>query len=125
MKGLMIAAVLGVLIVALCWSGIGYVNHATIQLENHLQTCLQYANQEQWKQAKTALAGTQAVWQQERMGLMMIADQAVLDDIEDMLSQMGALLEHHPDEFVPTGVLCQNKCKELRQRENLSLYSWF
>ena len=125
MKGLLIALVLAVTITALCAAGIGYVNHSTHRIETHLTRCINYANQDDFAKAKTALAATVEAWQQERLILMMYTDQSILDDIDDYLNQMEALADHHPDEFVPTAVLCLNKCKELRQRENISVYSWF
>ncbi len=125
MKGILIALLLAVIITVLCTGGIWYINHAAHRLETHLQRCMDYAEQGDFVKAKTALATTKNVWQQERLILMMYTDQSILDDIDDHLAHMEALADHHPDEFVPTGVLCLNKCKELQQRENISVYSWF
>ncbi|MBQ6818396.1 MAG: DUF4363 family protein [Clostridia bacterium] len=125
MKGLWIAAVLACVVTICCILGIIYVNHATDVMEEQLLICIHHAEEGKMDKAKATLASTKGQWEQERLILMMYTDQSVLDEIDDHLAHMAALADHHPDEFVPTATLCLGKLKELKQRENLSVYSWF
>lgn len=125
MKSLITIGILTLLIIGICVAGIGYVNHAVRQMEAQLQDCIVAANQNTFDLVKSRLAATQNAWNQYRNVLMMYTDQEILDEIDDHLSHMAALAEHHKEEFVPTAVLCIGKIQEMQQRESPSVYSWF
>jgi hypothetical protein len=125
MKTLIICALLGGLVIGMCGAGITYVNQATTQIGISLQNCITYAQREDIQGAKTALQETKDQWQNKRKILMMYTDQEILDDVDDQLDYMEALADHHPEEFVPAAVQCIGKLRELKQREVISVYSWF
>lgn len=125
MKSLIICGVLAIVVMGICVGGILYVDHATQEIEKQLHTCIYWANQQDFQQAKQALLAAQTTWKQRRLILMMYTDQEILDEIDDHLEHMSALADHHKDEFVPTAVLCLCKCQELHNRESISFDSWF
>jgi hypothetical protein len=125
MKSLLVCVLLGVLVIGMCTAGICYVNHATDTMSDHLNQCINLAENEDIPSAKQALQQTKTQWQNTRKILMMYTDQEILDHIDDQLDYMAALADHHPEEFVPAAVQCLGKLREMRQREVISIYSWF
>lgn len=125
MKSIIVVTVIAVIIGVICGVGIVFVNRSTDEMENRLNLCIAAAEAENFSLAKQRLADTKKAWEQSRSILMMYTDQSILDDIDDYLAHMEALADHHKDEFVPTAVLCLCKCKELDNREKISVYSWF
>ncbi len=123
MKNLLIASVLALMILFLCAGGIRYVAQATQEMDAHLARCIRdFATP---AKAAAALDEAQKAWDAHRKILMMYTDQELLDEIDDHLAHLQALAEHHREEFVPTVILCRGRLKELKQREAISVYSWF
>ncbi len=125
MKSLIISLVLVLVIAGVCLAGVLYVDHTVHLVKQQLQTCIVLAERGNWQQAKLQLSIVEQTWSQKRKILMMYTHQDVLDEIDDHLICLTALADHHPDEFIPSVVLCMNKLNELHHRESLSLDSWF
>ncbi len=125
MKAMAISGILALLILVICVLAIGYVEQATDQMKEELETCITLAQTRSIKEAIAYLPRVKEVWQQKRNVLMMYADQTILDEVDEHLEQMEVLGEHHEEEFVPAAVSCIGKLDELRQRETITAYSWF
>ncbi len=125
MKNWILILVLTTIVLGLCSASAYYVNLSANDTSKQLQHTVALANQENFDQAKESLQTVQSTWKKHRSVLMMYTDQEILDEIDDYLASLGALAEHHPEDFIPTATLCLCKLKEMQKRENLSLYSWF
>lgn len=125
MKRMIAVAVLSAIVLSVCTGCILYVNHATGVLCQRLEESIEYAKQQDMDRAYQALLHTADAWNRHRRILMMYIEQDLLDEVDNQMEYLKALTLYHEEEFVPAAVLCMAQLREIRQRENVSLDSWF
>lgn len=125
MKRFTAVIVLAAVVIAVCTAGILYINREVDNLCKQLQTCMDYADKNDIKSVQQNLEKVEADWQKTRTILMMYIEQDILDDVDNQLQYLEALTKYHKEEFIPTAVLCVAQLREMQQREQITLYSWF
>ncbi len=125
MRRLWAAAVLAALIAGVCLWGGGRIAAGVERMERRLDECEAAAKTGRAEEMHQALAAASEQWQSERRALMTIARQELLDEVDDQLSYMNALIDWHKEEFVPALTLCRAALEEMKQMELPSASSFF
>ncbi len=125
MKRMILAAVLALVVVGIAVASIYYVNQSIDEICHTLSLSTQYAKQDDMEETRRILETANQQWQQRRTVLMMFIEQDLLDEVDNQLAYMDALTKFHKEEYIPATVLCISQLREIQNRENYTVNSWF
>ncbi len=125
MKRSIIILVLLAFISFICTVGVMYINYSIAELNTAMESTIEYAKKNDLEKANEMLLQTEKLWHKHRKILMMYIEQDLLDDVDNQMALLKALMLYHEEEFLPQAILCISQLEEIQQRETISCYSWF
>ena len=125
MKRLIIVLVLLAVVSTVCTTSVLYVGYSMKELNQSMEKTIELAKQEDMKNANRQLLRTAHLWEKHRTILMMYIEQDLLDEMDNQLALLKALVLYHEEEFLPQAMLCISFMEEIQQRESISSRSWF
>ena len=125
MKRSLVITILLVLVIGVCIGNMTYVKKTIVQLNNNMEQTIAYAKQNDLETANNSLIKTNELWHQHRKIYAIFIEQDLLDEVDNQMALLKALLLYHEEEFLPQALLCLSHLEEIEQRESISYYSWF
>ncbi len=125
MKRLIIVLILLAIVSVVCTTSVLYVGYSMKELNESMEKTIAFAKQENLETANRQLLQTAELWEKHRTVLMMYIEQDLLDEMDNQLALLKALMLYHEEEFLPQAMLCISYIEEIQQRESISSRSWF
>ncbi len=125
MKRFIIILVLFSFVVLISIGNMIYVKKSIEELNNSLKQTIEYAKHKDFETANQVLLETDSLWNKHRKIYAIFIEQDLLDEVDNQMALLKALMLYHKEEFLPQAMLCLSHLEEINQRESISYYSWF
>ncbi len=125
MKRFIIVLVLLAIVSSVCTAGVLYVGYSMNDLNENMNKTIELAKGDNQEITKQQLLKTADLWEKHRTILMMYIEQDLLDEMDNQMALLKALLLYHEEEFLPQAMLCISYMEEIQQRESVTSRSWF
>ncbi len=125
MKRLIIVLVLLAIVSTVCTASVLYVGYSMKELNESMEKTIELAKNQDRETANQQLLQTADLWEKHRNVLMIYIEQDLLDEMDNQMALLKALLLYHEEEFLPQAILCISYMEEIQQRESISSRSWF
>lgn len=125
MKRFIIVLILLAIVSTVCTASVLYVGYSMKELNESMEKTIALAKNDDMQTANQQLLITADLWEKHRNILMIYIEQNLLDEMDNQITLLKALMLYHKEEFIPQAMLCISYMEEIQQRESISSRSWF
>ncbi len=125
MKRFIIVLILLAIVSTVCTASVLYVGYSMKELNESMEKTIALAKNDDMQTANQQLLITADLWEKHRNILMIYIEQNLLDEMDNQIALLKALMLYHKEEFIPQAMLCISYMEEIQQRESISSRSWF
>ena len=125
MKRFIIVLILLAIVSTVCTASVLYVGYSMKELNESMEKTIALAKNDDMQTANQQLLITADLWEKHRNILMIYIEQNLLDEMDNQIALLKALMLYHKEEIIPQAMLCISYMEEIQQRESISSRSWF